>query len=316
MRISSIGNDAGMDRTSALNQDANLFHVSALSPDAGLFHVSAIGSFLSANQQISAILLGGTANIGDVSAIVSNSLSATAQNFSVSAVAGDAGTFRVSAILAAGVSSVGAASFGVSAAQIDAGVLHVSGFTATATNFPVSAVQADAGLQHTSGFAGDANQFHTSTVQGDAGLQHTSGYSGDASQLHTSSIQGDAGLQHVSAMVFGNTTGGLTISRNINVSTSNNAKATAGAVYGWHAWNTDLKPNYIRLMNTSGAINTGTDVPILNIVLTASSRSDAFFPMGLKGFTNGIGLYSTSAIPDNSTTGGAASATGIDLFYI
>lgn len=90
--------------------------VSSLSPDASLFRVSAIGSILSANQQISAQLLGGTAFIGDVSAL-----------------SPDAGLFRIS-------------------------------------SFP------DSGS--ISAKSGDANQLHVSSVQGDAGLQHVSSYFG------------------------------------------------------------------------------------------------------------------------------------------
>lgn len=348
--ISAKSSDAGTMRISAINS------ISSLSPDAALFRVSGIGTFtvsasttflVSAHEvkqsDAASLRMSGIVDSGSISA-----KSSGADTFLVSAKQGDAAIFRVSAILAAGVSSVGAASFGVSASQLDAGVLRTSSLSNDGANQRVSSVQIDAGLQHTSAFvdsgsvsakSGDANQLHVSSVQGDAGLlrvsgftstatnfpvsavqadanlQHTSGFSGDANQLHTSSVQGDANLQHVSASLMPDTTGGLTIFRNLNLSSSIAVKSTAGSVYGWHAWNSDTKPNYIRFQNTSGAINVGTDTPIMTLYLKASGISDQFIPMGLKGFTAGIGLVSVSAEVDTATTGGTASAVGINLFY-
>jgi len=117
----------------SLSATADNFRVSSLSPDAGLFRISGVGTFtttgLSANQQISAVLLGGTANIGDVSAIVTNSLSATADNFRVSSL------------------------------NQDANFMHVSGFSPDASLFRVSSFESVVAVN-----TGGASIFYTSTA--------------------------------------------------------------------------------------------------------------------------------------------------------
>lgn len=213
----------------------------------------------------------------------------------ISSVQGDAALQRTSAIQ--GDASVQR----VSSIQSDAALQHISAFTSTATNFPVSSTQGDANLLHTSSFVDSGSISAKST---------------NAAQLVVSATQMDAGLQRTSAMMFGNTTGGLTVFRNLNLSSTTTVKSTAGAVYGWHAWNEDLKLEYVHLYNTSGAINAGTDVPVITLALRASGVSDQFIPQGLKGFTAGIGVWATSALAATATTPAAASAVGINLFYI
>ena len=172
-----------------------------------------------------------------------------------------------------------------------------------AADFRTSAIQGDAALQRVSAFQTDAGNFDISAKSLDAGT------------LLVSAKQGDAALLRVSAQNFPDTTGALTIFKNLNLSSAINVKATAASVHGWHAWNSDTKPNYINLYNVSGAISVGTDVPLIKISLAASGRSDNFFSMGLAGFTNGISIASVSSVLDTATTGGTASAVGMDLFY-
>jgi len=67
-RVSTIQGDAVNHNISAKSLDAGTFLVSSIQGDAGLLRISTVGSTLSANQQISARLLGGTSFIGNVSA--------------------------------------------------------------------------------------------------------------------------------------------------------------------------------------------------------------------------------------------------------
>ncbi len=363
LRVSAVGVtvttsplSADSSRISAVQGDAGILHTSASLVDDGsitkfLGRVSALGvtvtGVLSANQQISAQLLGGTSNIGSVSAVVNNSLSATADNFRVSAFSPDAGLFHVSGIGTFTVNtqetvsafinqgtisaySPDASLFrisainSISALSPDAGLFHISGFTSTATNFPVSAVQADAGLQHTSAFVDSgsvsaksalAAQMLVSASQGSADQLRVSAFSTTAANLAVSAAQVDAGAFHTSASIMPDTTGGLTTFSNFNVSSSQTIKSTAGAVYGWYAWNMSTVPVYINLYNTSGAINVGTDAIQVQIALAASAAANMIFPIGLKGFTNGIGVAAVSGATSASTTPTATSATGLNLFY-
>lgn len=243
----------------------------------------------------------------------------------------DAAYARISALVS------DASLFRVSALNQDANLMHVSA-VGTVTVSAHEVKQSDAASLLVSAKSGDANQVHVSAVQGDAALLHVSAIGtltvsahevkqsdassllvsakqGDAGLLLVSGKQGDAGLFRVSSSIFPDTTGGLTTFSNFNVSTSQTIKSTAGAVYGWYAWNNDSKPNWINLYNTSGAINVGTDAIKVQIYLPASAAANVIFPIGLAGFTNGIGVASVSAAVSTATTAGAASAIGLNLFY-
>lgn len=194
--ISAKSNDAGTMRVSAINSisalspDAALFRVSgigtftvntqptvsafinqgtvsAYSPDASLFRVSGIGTFtttgLSANQQISALLLGGTANIGFVSAR-----------------SDDAGLTRISAV---GTITVSAHEV----KQSDAASMRVSVVGTVSTDDSYISSFIDNGS--VSAKSPDANQIHVSSTQSDAGLLHASAYVPMYSWKHVSSTQ-------------------------------------------------------------------------------------------------------------------------------
>lgn len=299
--------------TNTFQDDADEFHASAFSLDAGTFHVSAFGTFLSANQQISAVLLGGTANIGDVSAL-----------------SPDAGLFRTSAILAAGVSSVGAASFGVSAAQIDAGVLHTSAFvdsgsisakSGDANQVHVSAVQGDSGLLHVSAIlaAGvsstGAAGFGVSAAQIDAGALHVSAFASTATNLPVSATQADASLLRTSSFqsVVTTNTGGASIFFTSSGATSqvSTAKSTAGRLYGYHVGNPAGVDQYLQIFNASGGATAGTDTPALTLYVPTLGGAIMSPGVGI-GFSNGIQLIGTSTA--NGQTIGA-SAMRINIFY-
>ena len=274
--------------------DAVNLRVSALSKDGGTFLVSASGG------QLSALLKEGTGFIGQVSA-------------------NQAGNWAISALGKEGTAFLGNVS-----ATIKNYPLNVSGtISAFVNEGTVSARQGtypwsvsgnvSAALNEGSNFLGQIS----ATIK-NYPLVVSGTVSTFLSQGTVSAIQPDANILHVSAGLFPDANGGLAIFRSLSLSASQTIKSTGGSLYGYFAWNTDTKPNYIKFTNTSGAINVGTDVPFLTICLPASAAANVEYPHGL--ITNaignvGLGIYATSAVADNATTPAAASAVGIDVFY-
>lgn len=323
--------------------------VNSYAPDAGKFRVSAIGGTAgdhtivdgttqtisatftpistSPAETVAGLVVNTFQDDADelhVSAIIGQSLSATAQNFIVSAVAGDAGTFHTSAFVDSGSISArsgDANQMHVSTVQGDAGLLHVS-VVGTLTVNTQATVSAFINQGTVSAYSPDASLFRVSgigtfTTNGISANQQLSAVllGGTANIGDVSAVQGDSGQLHVSASIFPDTTGGLTIFSNFNVSTSQNIKSTGGAVYGWYAWNMDKNPAYINLYNTSGATNVGVDTIQVQIALAASAAANVFTPIGLKGFTAGISVAAVSGAVSTSNSPPAASAVGINLFY-
>ena len=155
----------------------------------------------------------------------------------------------------------------------------------------------------------DAGRLRLSAVIDDGADFRTSAFQTDGANLNVSAKSNDAGTLRVSAMQFPNTTGGLTIFRNLNLSSSVNVKATAGAIYGWTLHNHDNVPQYVKFYNVSGAINVGTDTPIMTVYAPLSSVQNMYNPMGLVGFTAGISIAATSGHPDDNTAPSPASAS-------
>lgn len=293
---------------SAKSTDAGTFLVSAKQGDAALLRTSAWifdGEYSAApNVIVSATTVPATSAMKSILATVVSLSAGTmhvsgysgdGNQFHVSAVQGDAALQRVSAIVDNG---------SISAKSSDAGTMHVSGYVGDGAQFHVSATNPSASLFLVSAYnTASATNFLVSSVQNDAALQRTS------------AIQGDAGLLRVSADVFADTTGNLTIFRSISLSASQTVKSTAGALYGYFLANTDTKFNYVKFYNTSGAINVGTDTPMLTIPIPPSAGANVEFQHGLVGFTNGIGIVALSAIADNATTSSPASAVIGNIFY-
>jgi len=340
--VSAAQNDAGALHTSSFSGDANQLHTSSVQGDAGLMRVSAIGGTAGDNVIVGGNTQSISADVQRVSGVVSagwNALLTYSQNrddavnlrvsaiqkdgalMRVSAVSLDATTISVSAVqqtanlLHVSAMSLDGGTHLVSAKQGDAGLLLVSAKSGTATQLVASATQGDAGLLRVSSMGGDAGNDRTSALQGSADLLRTSAISVDATNLVTSAVQKDAGLQRVSASIFPDTTGGLTMFSNYNLSSSINVKATAASIYGWYAWNTDTKTNFINFYNVSGAINVGVDAIKLQLMLPASAAANMSTPIGLVGFTVGISIASVSAAVSTTNSPGAASSVGINLFY-
>lgn len=329
-------NDANDLYVSAKQGDAANLRVSTLSPDAGTFRVSAIGGTAGDNvlvdgsdQSLSATVqrVSGTISAGanalvvfiqnrqDADDVYVSAKQLDAANLNVSAKSGDGGTFRVSAIVDNGSVSAKSGDAGtllISAKQGDAGLLRVSSFVDSGS---VSAKQSDAANLMVSAKSDSANLFRVSGIQGDGANLRVSALQTDAANLNVSAKSGDAGTFRVSAELFASNTGGLTIYRSISVSASQNVKSSDGKIYGWYAYNYDNVTAYLKFYNVSGAVNLGTDTPIMTVGIPPSAAANVEFPHGLDGFSNGIGIAATSGAPDDNTAAPAASAVGLNLFY-
>ena len=262
------------------------------------------GATQSGTWAISALANEGTAHIGQVSATLVDDGTITKYLGRVSALGvtasldGDATNNRVSAF------------------SDDASFMRVSALGVTTTTTPlsadadvVSAKQFNASNLMVSARSDDAAFFRVNVVSGGGS------FANDASSQPVSAKSNDAGLLRTSSYIVADTVGGLTIGRLSNLSSSGNIKATAGSIYGYYAYNTTAIPAYINFTNTSGAINKGTDAVMFKAMIPASAGANVWFGQGIKGFTNGIGAYGTSAIADNATTPCATSAVGINVFY-
>lgn len=223
----------------------------------------------------------------------------------------DASTFRVSAL-------------GVNIADIsndDADDFRMSAFSEDADDLMVSTRSDDAALMRVSALV-PATVAVSGTVTANvpgivpvsgtvtANVPAVVGISGTVVATQT-----DATNLRLSASLFAGTVGSLTIHRSMNVSASHNVKATAGAIYGYYAYNFDPTPSYVKFYNVSGAINVGTDVPVITIAIPASAAANMQFTHGLAGFTTGISITAISGAPDDNTAAVGASSVGINLFY-
>src|SRR3990167_5953071 len=317
---------------SAKSGDANQLHVSSVQGDAALLRVSALGGTAGDNIIVDGVDQTLSATIqrvsGSVLAFINEGTVSARQGTSPWIVSGtvdsqQVGTWSLSALLKEGSAFAGNVS-----ATIKNYPLNVSGTVSAFLNQgTVSAIQPDANILHTSAVQGDAGLLHVSalgvtlaTAQTlSATLKEGTAFVGQVSaaggQLSATLREGTAFIGQTSAQLVANTVGTLSVYRTLNVSASQAVKATAGSIYGYFLANSDTKFNYIKFYNTSGAINVGTDTPILTIPIPPSAAANVEYPHGLIGFTNGIGIAALSAIADSATTASPASAVVANIFY-
>ncbi len=334
MRVSAVGGstvslsaDAAGNRVSAVQGDASNLMVSGKSGDAGTFRVSAIGGTAGDNtlvdgsdQSVSARLIQVSASVSsNMNTLLARITSYDAANAHVSSYQG--GSWTLSAFINEGTVSArntDASTFHVSGKSDSAGQLRVSSFSNDATTFNVSAKSDSAALFRVSALGitlATAQTLSATLKEGTAFVGSVSAKSTDAANLNVSAKSDSAALFRVSADLIANTTGALTVFRSISLSASQTVKSTAGALYGYFLANTDTKFNYVKFYNTSGAINVGTDTPVLTIPIPPSAGANVEYPHGIAGFTNGIGVVALSAIADNATTSSPASAVVGNIFY-
>jgi hypothetical protein len=339
---------------SAKQQDAANLRVSAYSDDASKFRVYVVSGStgVSANQQLSCMNLEGTAHIGQVSAAIIDD--ATINKFfgRISAISEGANLCRVSVITGSmisatlkdgtanigSVSVIGACSATMKEGTAFIGQISCAGGLVSATNKEgtsfigqVSAILKDNPVNATylgrvsvvnasaigegTAFIGQVSAILKDNATTATYLGRVSTIQGDAVNQNVSCKSNDAGTMRTSAYLPVDTVGQITAFRSLSLSASQAVKAAAGAVHGYYLWNTTTVPQYVKMTNTSGAINVGTDVPVFMAMLPASAAANVWFGQGIKGFTAGIGVHASSAVADNATTPAAASAVGGVIFY-
>jgi hypothetical protein len=279
--VSAFQDNATRLRVSAFSNDAGLMRVSALGVTATTAPLSCDGSSVSAFQDI-------------------------ANRLRVSAFSNDAGLLHVSAI---GTMTVSAHEVKQSdAASLRVSVIGTSSIgEGTAFIGQVSAILKDNPTNAT--YLGHVSSYSTAANQAVSAAQS------DAVNLNVSAKSGDAGTLRTSAYLPVDTVGQMSVFQTLSISASQNVKGSAGTIYGYYFYNTDTKPNYIKIYNVSAAANIGTDTPIMTICLPASAAANAWFGQGLKGFTNGINVTATSGRPLDNTALPAASSVGGNIFY-
>lgn len=110
--------------------------------------------------------------------------------------------------------------------------------------------------------------------------------------------------------------GGWSISRLLSAATTNatNAKASAGIVGGWYAYNANASVRYLKLYNKATSPTVGSDTPVMTIPIPAGAAANVEFGNGIN-FATGIGYATTTGVADADTGAVAANEIIINLFY-
>ena len=112
------------------------------------------------------------------------------------------------------------------------------------------------------------------------------------------------------------TSGGLSIFRSIDLDESEEqAKATAGQVFGWYMHNAAAATLFVKFYNATAASDTvGTTVPVLTVPIPAGASANVEFANGI-AFSTAITVAATTAVADNDTGAPGANELIINLFY-
>ena len=94
----------------------------------------------------------------------------------------------------------------------------------------------------------------------------------------------------------------------ILVATAQAAKASAGNLYGYYAYNPEAAVSFVHFYNTaSGSVTVGTTNPLFTIAIPAGSAANLMFPHGV-AFSTAITVAATTTAGGNT-----APATGVSL---
>jgi hypothetical protein len=91
-------------------------------------------------------------------------------------------------------------------------------------------------------------------------------------------------------------------------------KGTAGYVYGMSVYNAAAYTIFVKLFDTAGVPNLGTDVVARTYAVPGGQYRDVTEQGGLT-FVNGIGIAVTKGMDDNDTTPVMASDCVVDVSY-
>jgi len=111
------------------------------------------------------------------------------------------------------------------------------------------------------------------------------------------------------------TSGGLSISRSINIQSASslNVKASAGQLYGYYLFNAAASVRYVKIYNATSAV-AGTGNPVITIPLPAGAGANVEWSTGI-AFSTGIAVVASTGIADTDT--GAPTANDVigNFFY-
>ena len=112
------------------------------------------------------------------------------------------------------------------------------------------------------------------------------------------------------------TTGGLTIFRSIDLDeTEEEAKGSAGQVFGWYIYNKAAAVTYVKFYNATAAnVTVGTTTPVMTIPIPATAGANVEFTNGI-AFDTAITVAATTGVADNDTGAPTANDLIINLLY-
>lgn len=95
----------------------------------------------------------------------------------------------------------------------------------------------------------------------------------------------------------------------ILVATAQAVKASAGALYGYYAYNPEAAVTFVHFYNTAaGSVTVGTTNPLMSFAIPAGSAANLSFPMGVTFSNAGWSVAATTTAGGNT-----APATGVSL---
>lgn len=116
-------------------------------------------------------------------------------------------------------------------------------------------------------------------------------------------------------------TGGCSVHRSLDLDeTEEEAKATAGTVYGWYVTNRATTPRYLKFYNaTAATVVVGTTTPLMTFEIPANASdhvgANALGGIGI-AFTTAITVAATTGLADNDTGAPSANDVVVNIFYI
>lgn len=112
------------------------------------------------------------------------------------------------------------------------------------------------------------------------------------------------------------TSGGLSIFRSIDLDESEEeAKGTAGQVYGYYIYNAASSERYVKFYNDTAAnVVVGSTTPVLTLPIPPGSAANVFSDIGIP-FSTAITVAATTGVADADTGAPAANDVIINLYY-
>lgn len=120
----------------------------------------------------------------------------------------------------------------------------------------------------------------------------------------------------VAAYLSPATSGGLSIFRVLDLDeTEDEAKSSAGQVFGWFFANQATSWRYVKFYNaTAASVTVGSTTPVLTLPLPPQSAANVEFTNGIV-FSTAITIAATTGVADADTGAPAANDVVFNLFY-